>query len=65
VALSQSVASAGSSRLTLRERPARAPLGSRPAVSGGLLGFVGTNWDELWHCLYGGFGTDFLWPPTC
>ena len=31
--------------------------------SGGLLGFVGTNWDELWHRLYGGFGSDFLWPP--
>ncbi len=30
---------------------------------GGALGFVGTNWDELWHRLYGGFGNDFLWPP--
>ena len=29
----------------------------------GAVGFVGGNWDELWHRLYGGFGNDFLWPP--
>jgi hypothetical protein len=29
----------------------------------GVLFSVGARWDELWHRTYGGFGSDFLWPP--
>jgi hypothetical protein len=32
------------------------------AISG-LLMHVSATWDESWHLMYGGFGSDFLWPP--
>lgn len=49
-------------------RPTQGVLRARRLVAllmllSGALFTGGARWDELWHRMYGGFGSDFLWPP--